>query len=366
MKRPTVAVWAIVGIGLVWPAQAQASDGKQPVSPERILKKQIDRHAVKSSLAVALADFSVQTGIRLEVDWKALAAVGVERSTPVAVSVEKVTWHQVLDVILSRVQVRGNALAWYIEGERVLVSTQKQVLKMRARTARAVKTARGTARPKANSGPKVMKTVDFTDIPLKDVLKFFQTVLNANFHVNWKALEQAGVSPDTPITLKLKRISVGRAMDIAFDEVNATREKLDRIYWIVHRGVVLVSTGSDFNRTMLTRVIDAGTSLMVVPDSKGPRIDIQAAAENNPGGTGGGGESVNLFDDSDTNTSSRQDKSYDEQKKKQRENVIESIKSIIGKDMWKPEGKGSIRVIGNKLVITQSLLGFKLMEKSLR
>jgi len=34
--------------------------------------------------------------------------------------------------------------------------------------------------------------------------------------------------------------------------------------------------------------------------------------------------------------------------------------------MWEPDGKGSIKVVGNKLVITQSLLGFKLMEKALR
>ncbi len=363
MKRPRAAVWAIVGIGVLWAAGAQTAEGKRPVSPEQLLKKQTERYAVKASLAVALADFSVETGIKVQVDWKALAAVGIERSAPVAVSVEKTTWRQVLDVILSRALVRGNALAWRIKGETVLVSTQKQILEMRAGTARAVKMAQGKGRPKADSGAKVMRSVDFTDVPLKDVLEFFQTVINANFHINWKALEQAGVSPDTPITLKLKRISAGRAMDIAFDEVNATREKLDRIYWIVDRGVVLVSTGSDFDRTMITRVIDVGTSLMVVPDSEGPRIDMQIAAKNTPGEGGEGGG--NLFGDSDKDTSGKQ-KSYDEQKKKQREGVIESIKSTIGQDMWKPDGKGSIRIIGNKLVITQSLLGFKLMEKALR
>ena len=62
----------------------------------------------------------------------------------------------------------------------------------------------------------------------------------------------------------------------------------------------------------------------------------------------------------------QKDKSYAEQKKDQQDAVIESIKSTIGKDMWEPDGKGSIRFVGNKLVITQSLLGFKLMESALR
>ena len=106
---------------------------------------------------------------------------------------------------------------------------------------------------------------------------------------------------------------------------------------------------------------------MVIPDSEGPRIDIQAAAKNKPGSEGGGGgENIDLFGDNDKNKSSGQKKSYGEQKKKQQEGVIESIKSTIGQDMWKPDGKGSIRVIGNKIVITQSMLGFKLMERALR
>lgn len=367
MTRPTAVVCAIVGIGLIWATAAEAENGRKPASPEQILKKQTDRHAIKSSLAVALADFSVTTRVNIQVDWKTLEAAGVKRSTPVAVSLDKVTWGQVLDVILSRAYVRGNALAWRIEGETVLVSTQKKILDIRAVAARTAKPTKSKSSPKTDSGTKLMKSVEFTDVPLKDVLEFFQTTLNANFHVNWKAIEQAGVSRDTPITLNLKRISIGRAMDIAFDEVNATREKLDRIYWIVDRGVVLVSTGADFNRTMITRVLDAGTSLMVIPDSEGPRMDVQAAAKNTPGTEGGsGGGTIDLFPDSDKGNSSGQKKSYEERKKKQQEGVIESIKSTIGPDMWKPDGKGSIRVIGNKLVITQSLLGFKLMEKALR
>jgi len=359
-------LWAIVGIGFFWAAVAQAGQGQRPASPEQILKKHTDHYAVKTSLAVALADFSVESGVKVQVDWKALEAAGIERSTPVAVSVKKATWRQVLDVILSRAYVRGRGLAWRVEGKTVRVSTQKRILEMRAETSRAVKTAQGKGRAKANSRGKVLRTVEFTDVPLKDVLKFFETTLDTNFHVSWKAIEKAGISPDTPITLNLKGISVARAMDVALDDINASREKLDRLYWILDRGVVLISTGSDFNRTMITRVIDAGTSLMVVPDSEGPRIDIQAAGKNNAGGTGGGGESIDLFGQGDTNKSSRQEKSYDEQKKKQREAVIESIKSTIGKDMWEPDGKGSIRVVSNKLVITQSLLGFKLMEKALR
>ena len=75
---------------------------------------------------------------------------------------------------------------------------------------------------------------------------------------------------------------------------------------------------------------------------------------------------MGLFPDAEQDTQNKQGKSYDELKKKQQEAVVESIKATIGKEMWEPDGKGSIKVVGNKLVITQSLLGFKLMEKALR
>jgi hypothetical protein len=372
MKRTNGALWAIVGFGLLCSAGARVvgEEGKPSISPEQVLQKTVDHHAVKASLAVALADFAVQSGIKVRVDWKTLEAGGIERSRPVSVDLEKATWRQVMDVILSRAGVRGVSLAWRVEGDEVLVSTQKQILAMTAETTRAMAAVKEAGKAKGDSGGKVLASVDFTDLPLKDVLKFFETVLNANFHVNWKALEQGGVSPATPISLDLKHISVARAMDLALDDINATREKLDRVYWILDHGVVLISTGTDFNRTMITRVIDAGTSMAVVPDFEAPRINLKAAAQagsdvGTVGGGGGGGAGMGLFPDAGQETQ-KQGQSYDEQKKKQQEAVVESIKSTIGKEMWEPDGKGSIKVVGNKLVITQSLLGFKLMERALR
>jgi hypothetical protein len=370
MKRPEAALWAIVGFGLLWPAvvRADAEEGKPSISPEQVLQKTVDRHAVKTSLAVALADFAVQSGIKVQVDWKALEAAGIQRSTPVSVDLEKVTWRQVMDVILSRAGVRGASLAWRVENDEVLVSTQKQILAMAAETSKTVAATKEGGKAKGRSSGNILPAMDFTDMPLKDVLKFFESVLNSNLQVNWKALEQAGISRDSPITLNLKQVSISRALDLTLDGVNATREKMDRVYWVLDDGVVVVSTGTDLNRTMTTRVIDAGTSMMVVPDCEGPRISLRTAAQNNAGSTGGGGQGsgVGLFDEAGQNTQNKQGQSYDEQKKKLQEAVVESIKSTIGKDMWEPEGKGSIHVVGNKLVITQSLLGFKLMERSLR
>lgn len=49
-----------------------------------------------------------------------------------------------------------------------------------------------------------------------------------------------------------------------------------------------------------------------------------------------------------------------------REGVIGIIRDSIGQDMWEPSGRGSVKIIGNRLVISQTLLGYKLLDQSLR
>ena len=45
------------------------------------------------------------------------------------------------------------------------------------------------------------------------------------------------------------------------------------------------------------------------------------------------------------------------------DNLLGIIKDSIGADMWAPDGKGSVQFLGTKLVISQTMLGFKLLER---
>ena len=53
------------------------------------------------------------------------------------------------------------------------------------------------------------------------------------------------------------------------------------------------------------------------------------------------------------------------QRQRTREALIGVIKDAIGQDMWQPLGKGSIRIVRNKLIISQTLLGFKLLDQAM-
>jgi hypothetical protein len=356
--------------------------GAPRLSPDDALKKKVDHHAVTAPLGAALTDFGMEAGVSVQVDWSALEKAGISRQAKVAVSVDDVTYRQVLEVILSRASKPGAPLSWRVEGQSVLVSTQREIMRMEESASRDIakvtgKPAAATAGASGGEGdgdvstlPKhFLPSVKFDALPFKDVVMFFQTVTKANFHVNWRALEASGIRQDAPVTMDLKRISIARAMDLALDEINTDKAKLDRVYWVVDHGVILISTGNALNAELTTRVVDAGGAMLVQPDSPGPRIDLTVASQRNSsaGSSSGTGTSTgSIFTNENGDQQKSRPDTYDEQKKKQSEKVIESIKTAIGPDMWEPDGKGSIRIMNNKIIITQTLLGFKLLEKSMR
>ncbi len=371
MKRRTLAGWLCLGMLVLGTAAREGGAARRNVAPDVALARKAGDYSVQASLGAVLTDFAMQAGVTVRADWAALEAAGVPRGKRVALSLSGVTWKQVLEVILSRVGRPGKPLGWRIDEGELLVSTQKDILRRRDRTNRSLskllaapRTKRGRGKAsRRGPGRGLLSGVHFDNAPLRDVLKFYGDVTGLNLHINWRAMETAGIRPDFPVSLNLKRISIGTALDLTFRQVNADRDKLSSIYWVVHKGVVLVSTGSDLNRELITRVIDAGGVLLVQPDVPGPRIDMEEATARTPGGSGDG--TGTIFDPVD-DTPDDQPKSYAEQKKAHSEKVIETVKTMIGPEMWAPHGKGTIRVLNNKLVISQTLLGFKLLEKSLR
>jgi hypothetical protein len=173
------------------------------------------------------------------------------------------------------------------------------------------------------------------------------------------------VDKDTAITFQAKNISIARALDLVTAELNGDKDRLSSIYWVVDRGIVQLSTGTALNQVMRTRVFDVADLLMVVPSFVGPRVSLEAIGQNGGNdpmaGRGGAG---GLFKDDDESKDG-DEPTMAELRAQQRETLLNAVKESIGQDMWVPEGQGSIKLINKQLIITQSLLGFKLMEETI-
>jgi hypothetical protein len=338
------------------------------ITPAKRLLGEIPKVSlVKMPLSEALDHYAKLSGLSIRADWRALRSVGVFRSSLVTLKASEITFEKLLDLTLHRVAPGAKPLAWYLSGKTVYVSTQAWVLLRRGSPfAAAARTAPGTVARRAPRRRGVTE-ISFDEMPLKPVLDFFRDVSGVNFHVNWRSLEASGISQKTPVTLKASNISVGRALDLVLDQINVGRDQLGRVYWVVDKGVVEIATGEVLNRKLITRVYDVRDLLIVVPNFVAPST-ATGTSGSGTGATGGTGRG--LFEGMDVHASSSTDtssggESMAKKRQKNRDTLIEVIKTSIGEAMWGPTGRGSIKIIRGQLVITQTPLGFRLLEGTL-
>ena len=355
--KASLAVLLAASLVAAGPAGRTTTAPASRITPAKRLLGEIPKISlVKMPLSEALDHYAKLTGLSIRADWRALRSVGVLRSSLVTLKASEITFEKLLDL----------TLPWYLSGKTVYVTTQAWVLLRRGSPfVAAARTAPGTVARRAPRRRGAAE-ISFDEMPLKAVLDFFRDISGVNFHVNWRSLEASGISQKTPVTLKVSNISVGRALDLVLDQINVGRDRLGSVYWVVDRGVVEIATGAVLNRKPITRVYDVGDLLVAVPNFEGPTIDTGTSGTDSSGGgaTGGLFESMDTRTSSSTGTSSG-DESMAEKRQKNRDTLIEVIKMSIGKDMWAPMGKGSVKIIRDQLIITQTQLGFRLLEGTL-
>ncbi len=332
----------------------------------KALDRPLEKFSVSAPLDEAVKNVGELGGVTIRPDWEVLESTGVPKDTRVVLRTGETTVRKVLDLVLVQVAAEGYPLAWYVDDNVVRVTTQTRVL-YRNRDVRAggSKVRSRDETRNRRTRPRRVKGLDFEQIELEDAIDFFRAVSGVNFYVNWKSLELVGVGKDTPITIKADNISVGRALDLVTDQLSAGRDTLQRVYWVIDDGVVTIATGEALNRELKTRVFDVADLMLIVPDFKGPRLNLPAggaAGDDDDDDDDGDGGLGGLWGDDDDDDDDGENVA--EQRRRVRENLVGAIKDSIGEEMWQPVGKGSIRLLGDRLIISQTRLGFKLLSEA--
>jgi hypothetical protein len=203
----------------------------------------------------------------------------------------------------------------------------------------------------------------FDKTPLSDVVTFLQTVSNVNFHVNYTALETSGVNKDTPVTLEVSDITIMKALDLITESLSGGKGKYDSIYWVMDDGIVKITTGTALDATLQTRTYDVGDLLMAIPSFEGPRLNMNMPTVNTANSTTNNG----VFNTTNNGTGTGGQGgalTATAQKEEMQKKLSGIIQKSIGDDMWQPQGKGSISFLRNMMVVSQTRLGFLLLEKS--
>ena len=100
-----------------------------------------------------------------------------------------------------------------------------------------------------------MPELNFQGVAFSDVIDFLRDVSGANIFVNWKTLENANVDPNTPITLRLRNVPVGEALDLI---LSAAAGKQNLLAYQVKGNVITISTVKDLGGPagLVTRTYD--------------------------------------------------------------------------------------------------------------
>jgi len=351
-------LFALAVSSTVLPAATPKKKPK-PVDIKKALAVELPRAVIGGKLSRALSQFGALIDVPVVANWTDLETVGVKRDTTVSIRVaKKIAASKLLDLLLMRISPRGKPLAWYESGGVIVVSTQRRVLGVK-------NTRRAAARrkPVASriSGTR-LRTHSFKSEPLSDVISFYRNLTDVNFHVNWKALANVGVDKEEPITLVAKGISITRALNMITAQLSEGKDRYESVYWMVNRGVVTMTTGHALNTNTILTIHEVGDLLFTPPNFKGPRL-----GRSTKGAGDESSDSQGIFDvgaDAGDGTGME-----DENAAQLRQQAKDSLKKIItdsiGEEMWiDGGGKGSVRYFRNKLIISQTKLGYMLMKKA--
>ncbi|HEY7090524.1 MAG TPA: hypothetical protein VH518_20670 [Tepidisphaeraceae bacterium] len=186
----------------------------------------------------------------------------------------------------------------------------------------------------------VLPDLRFDNISIGDAVEFLRDVSGANIHVNWKALEEAGVGKDATVNVRLRGVSLRKILGMVLNEAGAG----NLLTYYIDDNVIEVTTRALADQQLITRLYPVDDLIMDVPDFIGP--DFQLSGTSSTGGGGGGGSQ--LF----SGTSNDQQGSMSTRAERAQA-LIDTIQTIIQPEIWNTNGgPAAIRFWNGSLIVT--------------
>ena len=331
---------------------AEDPDSQQPQQPttaEEALAQTIETFRSPRTLRAALDEVAELADVTIEVDWRSLQSIGLTHETEVVLRTDHLTARRILELICAQVSPSGHPVRFTIDGQLVRVAADAPP----RRATVAATDARDASSPSAR-GVTLNQRADLTfeDVTLVDVVGAVQEISRLGVHVQWRALAVSGITRETLVTVNVPGLSLSRTLNLLTEDLSAAQDKYSSVYWVLDDGLIKITTGRAINQETRTRMYDVGDLLMAIPDFAAPRFDVGEVLASNAG------SSDNFWADTED--------ADDEPTREETEQLlIDTLKDLLDDDMWiDGGGKGSVRIVGNRLIVSQTRLGWLLMAQS--
>ena len=180
----------------------------------------------------AIARLHEMSGIRFEIDRQTLEAVGIRDQTPVTIKLHNVAPGTVLQQIMQAAAPKRTMMMKVTDGA-VRITVASKPLGVQSLLDRT------------------LPTVQFDGVNFGDVVDFLRDVSGANLMVDWKAIEPAGIFPNTPVTTHLKNISFGRALTEILNAAGGGQAKLG---YRIDQDVITISTTAALSKQYIVQI----------------------------------------------------------------------------------------------------------------
>ena len=198
---------------------------------------------------------------------------------------------------------------------------------------------------------------NFTDAPFRDVMDWIAELTGANVWVRWQVLEDAGIDPDTPITIKAKNLRLSQVLWMVMNEAGGNDLKLS---YRAQGNSILLSTEENLGTEMVVKIYDLRDMLVTIARFDAPQMDAGQALSNSGSG------SSNLFNNRNNNDNSQSGGANSAELTK----IIQVISSSIEPDSWAAAGgRGTIYdfngmiIVYNTPLVHQQIGGFVEQEE---
>ena len=132
---------------------------------------------------------------------------------------------------------------------------------------------------------KTIPAINFTNVTLRDAIDFLRDVSGVNVQVQWKAIEQAGVTADTTVNIKLRQVTLRKVLTLLLTEVAGG----PTLAFYVDEGVVEVTTKELADGQMIMKIYPVQDLLIEPPQFVVPDFDLGSSSSGGGGSSRGGG-----------------------------------------------------------------------------
>jgi len=214
--------------------------------------------------------------------------------------------------------------------------------------------SRGTQQVAKSAMSRRLPEVKLQNVSLADSIEFIRDVSGANIFVNWRALEAAGVTKETPVNVRLNGVSLRKVLTTILNEAGAGTS----LTYTIEDDVIEITTLEIADQKMYMKVYPVEDLLLEIPNfDNAPDFNLENTNSGGQGGQGGGGGGASggggsIFGSGNGDKKEEVVKTKDERAAE----LIQLIVETVRPDVWRDNGgTASIRYFNGSLVVLAPL-----------